>query len=174
MVSTSWFIGLFLLWHSSAETVNDMTTIDRACSVFCHGPILTAVQTVDPPIYNDSKTFVDMPLAIEPEEALSMFNPNFSREELIAFLDANFLSVGSDLVVAAPPDWTEEPLFLSRIGNATWRNFALQLNNIWPDLYREVSPNVFEQPQRYSLLRRRNGVVLPGGRFRETYYWCAC
>ena len=28
-----------------------------------------------------------------------------------------------------------------------------------------------ENPERYSLLRRRRGLVLPGGRFRETYYW---
>lgn len=155
-----------------ADYVNDPESIARACTVFCHGPILSAVQTVDPPLFNDSKTFVDMPLAVDPEDALASFNPEFTRDELMAFVDANFLPVGSELVASEPLDWLPDPPFLDLIANSTWRSFASELNSIWPDLYREVSPEVFQQPQRFSLLRRRSGLVLPGGRFRETYYWC--
>ena len=52
-----------------------------------------------------------------------------------------------------------------------WRSFALDLNAIWPALYRTTGPDVWDNPQRYSLLRREAGLVLPGGRFRESYYW---
>jgi len=169
--SLSFFFFLWVLCPVYADQLNDPVSIARACSVFCHGPILAAIQTASPQFFNDSKTFVDMPLAVNPEVALAAFNANFTHEELQVFLEANFLPVGSDLVASEPKDWNVEPPFLDRITNETWRNFAKDLNSIWPELYREVAPAVFEQPQRFSLLRRRNGLVLPGGRFRETYYW---
>lgn len=34
-----------------------------------------------------------------------------------------------------------------------------------------MSEDVFANPQRYSILRRKHAVVIPGGRFRESYYW---
>jgi len=162
---------------TSVRAVNDQATVDRACSVFCSGPILAAVQTANPPLFNDSKTFVDMPLRVDPEEALAAFdalpatNGAVSRDDLVGFVDAYFVAAGSDLVAATPADWVASPPRLAKIENDTWREFGLALNNIWPDLYRVVNASVFAEPQRYSLLLRDAGLVLPGGRFRETYYW---
>ena len=159
---------------AAAEPLNDAATVARACSVFCSGPLMAAVQTCEPPLFNDSKTFVDCPLLVDPEDALDAFaalGPAPSREALAAFVGGYFGPPGSDLVSATPPDWTETPPLLQRISNATWREFAASLNGIWPELYREVSADVFVAPQRFSLLRRRHGLVLPGGRFRESYYW---
>ena len=167
----------WVLVVTSVWAVNDLATVDRACSVFCSGPILAAVQTANPPLFNDSKTFVDMPLRVDPEDALAAFdalptlNGAVSRDDLVDFVDTYFVAAGSDLVAASPSDWVASPPRLAKIANDTWREFGLALNNIWPDLYRVVNASVFAEPQRYSLLLREAGLVLPGGRFRETYYW---
>jgi alpha,alpha-trehalase len=170
---------LIVVATTEAAAVNDHSTVDRACSVYCGGPLLAAVQTADPPLFNDSKTFVDMPLRVDPEDALTAFaalqahaaNGTVSSDALSAFVETYFMPAGSDLVAATPLDWTATPPRLAHVANDTWRAFGLALNNIWPDLYREVNASVFAAPQRFSLLRRRAGLVLPGGRFRETYYW---
>lgn len=39
------------------------------------------------------------------------------------------------------------------------------------DLCRKQRSAVASQPQRYSALPQRHALVIPGGRFRETYYW---
>ena len=169
---------------AEAAVLNDARTIARACAVYCHGPLLEAVQLSG--IFNDSKTFVDMPLRVSPEAALAEFarlNNSENEEVLQGFLSSYFLPPGTgDLVAATPPDWLPNPPLLDHIGNdddggggdgdgAKWRKFAFDLNQIWPALYRTTGGAVGENPERYSLLRRRRGLVLPGGRFRETYYW---
>jgi alpha,alpha-trehalase len=151
------------------DILNDAETIDRICSVYCSGPILEGVQMAQ--LFDDSKTFVDMPLLVDPEDALAAWSDSFTNEEISAFVSTYFTDAGSELLAAVPNDWKEEPPLLSRISNETISAFALALNNIWLQLYREMDEAVFENPQRYSLLRRRHGLVLPGGRFRETYYW---
>ena len=47
--------------------------VTRACSVFCSGPVLQTVQLWQPPLFNDSKTFVDMPLLEDPEVVTAAF-----------------------------------------------------------------------------------------------------
>ena len=73
--------------------LNNAATVARSCSIFCHGPILEAVQLSG--IFNDSKTFVDMPLTVEPEVALEAFqsrglNASSTPTELLDFLDVLF------------------------------------------------------------------------------------
>lgn len=51
--------------------------------------------------------------------------------------------------------------------------FALKLNVIWKELCREVKPEVKDSPERFSLLHVPYPFVVPGGRFREFYYWDA-
>ena len=45
--------------------------VSRACSVYCSGPLLEAVQMLG--LYNDSKTFVDMPMLQDHEAILDAF-----------------------------------------------------------------------------------------------------
>ncbi len=49
------------------------SSVQRVCSVLCSGPVLRAVQNLASPLFNDSKTFVDMPLLADPEEVLQQF-----------------------------------------------------------------------------------------------------
>lgn len=51
------------------------------------------------------------------------------------------------------------------------REWAKGIHNLWPLLVRKVVEDVAMQPERHSLLPRKYPVVVPGGRFRESYYW---
>ena len=50
---------------------DDADALARACSVYCGGPLLHAVQSAA--LFDDSKTFVDMPMRDEPEAVLAAF-----------------------------------------------------------------------------------------------------
>ena len=52
----------------------------------------------------------------------------------------------------------------------SWNHPAC-LSFVHQDLCRKQRSAVASQPQRYSALPQRHALVIPGGRFRETYYW---
>jgi hypothetical protein len=52
-------------------------------------------------------------------------------------------------------------------GHAHYQAWASELNALWKQLVRRVHEGAEQHPQRYSILRRRFPVVVPGGRFRE-------
>lgn len=140
--------------------------------MFCEGPILDAVQRSH--LFNDSKTFVDMPMNKDPEdvtEAFAMLEHPEDPEVLQAFLEEHFLEPGHELQQWTPTDFVEHPPRLMAIANETLRGWALDLNRLWATLGRIQTPDVQAAPQRHSALPRRYPAVVPGGRFRETYYW---
>ena len=81
------------------------------CSeVYCYGPLLETVQRAD--LYNDSKTFVDKPMRVDPAEVLNAFistnlTVNSTKDEIRAFVEQYFLEAGSELVEWTPSDWTD-------------------------------------------------------------------
>lgn len=140
--------------------------------MFCGGPILDAVQRSH--LFEDSKTFVDMPMNKDPEDILDAFATLEHPEVpavMQAFLDEHFMEAGHELQEWTPSDFVKNPRHLMAIANDTLRGWALDLNKLWATLGRIQSPNVQAAPQRYSALPRRYPAVVPGGRFRETYYW---
>lgn len=148
--------------------------VARASLVYCSGELLDAVQRAR--IFSDSKHFVDMPLRTEPEEALAAFAalPTESRSDpsaLRAFVYAYFEEPGTELVPYQPDEFPGEPPLLGVVADEKLREFLRALHELWPTLVRVIAPRVLEAPQRFSALPRRSPVVLPGGRFRETYYW---
>ncbi len=146
--------------------------ISSACSVFCEGPLLQAIQLSG--IYNDSKTFVDMPMIYNPNVTLAAFNliPDISNKTALeVFLKDYFLPTGSDLDQWIPTDYTETPPILSRITDPAFQDWASDLNSLWLLLGRQVNQSVLENPQRHSYLPRNYPMIVPGGRFRESYYW---
>lgn len=59
------------------------------------------------------------------------------------------------------------------IRDDTLRNWAAELHKIWLRLCRRVHPKVESEPDRFSLLYVPRNFIIPGGRFREYYYWDA-
>ncbi|CAD6186790.1 unnamed protein product [Caenorhabditis auriculariae] len=176
---------LFLLFRSSHQDNNSTVAVcDPSNSnnsyIYCNGPILKAVN--DMGLYNDSKTFVDMPMLQDPAMVLSAFSSvfgnnsnsnNMSKVRLQTFIDQYFSAPGSELVVCTPSDWKPNPPKLATIQDPKLRDWALQLNNIWKDLCRQVNTTILDHSSRYSLLYVPHPFIVPGGRFREFYYWDA-
>lgn len=139
------------------------TSIARACTVFCEGPILHYVQTSG--IYNDSKTFVDMPLKTSPESVTAAFDalPDpTNRTALEVFLDTYFEAAGSDLDEWVPADLQSSPPFLEKIADPAYKQWGDDLNQLWRLLGRQVNESVVEHPERHTFLPRRYPMVVPG------------
>ncbi len=102
-------------------------------------------------LFPDSKTFADAVARREPEQILSDYRSGMSRSELHAFVLQNFvLPVDTEgALPAAEPD------------------IAAHIASLWPVLARApltAEPNSSHLSLAYPYL-------VPGGRFREVYYW---
>jgi len=90
--------------------------------------------------------------------------------ELVKFIDEH-LEDGDELEVWNPPDFSETPSIANRIRDQNYKQWALGLNQVWKTLARKVKDDVRIHPDQYSLIWVPNGFFIPGGRFRELYYW---
>lgn len=151
-------------------SMNSNTSIARACKIFCEGDVLHYVQLSG--IFNDSKTFVDMPMKVDPEVILDAFNllPNYDNTTILNFVNTYFLPTGSDLNNWIPNDYKSNPTFLNNIPDP-YSNWASDLNELWLVLGRVLNISVIENPQRHSYIPQPYPLIVPGGRFRESYYW---
>ena len=140
--------------------------------IFCQGNILHSVQMAK--IFEDAKTFVDMRMKYDMAEIESNFTAlgmKPSPAKLKKFVMENFSPAGHDLQPFNPADWVEKPERLNKIQDRKLRKWALALNKLWKDLARHITREAREQSQRSSLIVVQNPFIIPGGRFREYYYW---
>jgi alpha,alpha-trehalase len=115
-----------------------------------YGDLFVAVQTGQ--IYPDQKTFVDATPNADPAAIVQLYeqqknNPGFS---LASFVNQYF-TPPSEPVITPPP-------------NQTLRE---HINWLWPALTRTTT----SAPANSSLIPLPKPYVVPGGRFREGYYW---
>jgi len=144
-----------------------------ACShpIYCTGSLLHTIQTSR--LYNDSKTFVDKPTRLPPAIVLEAFNrlpPDPTKEILREFVDEYFFPVGTEMKEEIPTDWKEDPAFLEQIQDSNVREWAKSLNSIWLKLFRRFDHSM-SCKDCFSSVLLPHGFVIPGGRFREIYYW---
>lgn len=103
-------------------------------------------------LFPDSKTFADMVPLREPAAILADYRSrHYSRSELAAFVGRNFMLPAQPKAQAV----TSLPPLRERI------------RQLWPQLIR---PPLSPAPWSSALAFSRSYVV-PGGRFREIYYW---
>ncbi|KAG8239747.1 hypothetical protein J437_LFUL017388 [Ladona fulva] len=145
-------------------------------NVYCHGRLLDTVQMAS--IYPDSKTFVDMKMKYSPEEVLKRFelfmnstNSKPSNVEVKQFVNDTFEPPGSEFEDWEPTDWKPNPKFLDNIKDPALRDWGSKLHDRWKELGRKVKKEVAENPDLYSIIYVPNPVIVPGGRFKEFYYW---
>jgi alpha,alpha-trehalase len=158
-----WVIAFYFSLSNSMQT--------SACSIFCQGEILSSIQLSG--IFQDSKTFVDMPLKVDPSiviEAFKNISDRSNKSELKAFLDKYFNEAGSDLEEWKPTDWNPNPTFIKKL-SPRYQSFAKDLNQLWYLLGKKATQDVYDHPQRHTLLTIPHPFIIPGGRFREFYYW---
>lgn len=128
-------------------------------------------------LFKDSKTFVDMKLKYMPSVVLDNYRKyknetaNPTRESLRKFVKDNFDDVNTEFETVEPQDWVENPRFLQKIKDQHLRDWAHNLNAIWKQLGRKIKDEVKENNDLYSIVYVKNLVIVPGGRFREFYYW---
>ncbi|CAB0019523.1 unnamed protein product [Nesidiocoris tenuis] len=90
------------------------------------------------------------------------------------FLQENFDKVDGDsqLEKWVPAGWQPHPKIIDRIRAPEYKYFAKELNHLWLKLGRKMSKNVMaESGGQTSLIYVPHGFIVPGGRFRELYYW---
>lgn len=140
--------------------------------IYCQGSLLERIQKSG--IFEDSKTFVDMP-TIKPEAEVLI---NFSKlsldatsAELREFLQENFAIAGSDLDTPHPIDWNSDISLLRNINDTGVREWALEIHKIWKTLIRQFNTSKLCDGCATSSLPLKYPFIIPGGRFREFYYW---
>ncbi|MTB50120.1 alpha,alpha-trehalase TreF [Lewinella sp. W8] len=106
-------------------------------------------------IYPDGKTFVDMIPKASPEEIMTAYAAEKALEnfELKSFVEEYF----------SPPVQPE-----SGFSSDASRSISEHINTLWAVLTREAGA---DEGAAGSLLPLPNDYVVPGGRFREVYYW---
>jgi len=90
--------------------------------------------------------------------------------ELKKFVDEN-LEASDELVEWRLPDFNDNPSIVSRVRNPVYKQWAVSLNLVWKTLARKVKDDVRTDPDKYSMIWVPNGFIIPGGRFKELYYW---
>uniref|UniRef100_A0A915ILF1 Trehalase n=1 Tax=Romanomermis culicivorax TaxID=13658 RepID=A0A915ILF1_ROMCU len=135
------------------------------CSqIYCRGPILEAVHQNS--LFSDMKHFVDMPLRESPGIYAAFFtnNHNFNllTEEILQMFEERFHNQNYPMNRTTLRYFIEE--YFMEPGTAS------ELHNLWKELCRKISPEV-KNSDRFSLIYLPHPFIIPGGRFREIYYW---
>ncbi|CAG8648231.1 10307_t:CDS:2, partial [Dentiscutata heterogama] len=140
--------------------------------IYCYGPILEKIQLSG--LFNDSKTFVDMPTKKPLKEVLdaaSKLNQNASKSVLQDFVNTYFDKEDKELTQTEIPNFNSSPSFLQKIKQPIIREFAKIVHNCWPNLTRKVDQSYLCSGCVSSFIPVKRNFVIPGGRFREFYYW---
>lgn len=157
--------------------VCDSTDNTENWFIYCSGDILAAMNVHKMEL--DPKTFVDRPLKANPKEVRDAFTKKFGKQpieninaqELLAFRERYFDKEGLELDICALKGWKPMPTKIARIVDKDLKEFAVFLHERWKLLCRHVKN--FSNPERHSLIWVPEDFIVPGGRFREFYYWDA-
>ncbi|KAJ3558853.1 hypothetical protein NP233_g11413 [Leucocoprinus birnbaumii] len=144
--------------------------------IFCAGSLLQTVGIAD--LFPDDKTFVDKPTSKPPREVLATFQnislSNVTYEQIINFVEQNFAGEGLELEALSIPDFKNSPTFLDNVTNPLVKAWSQTVHNIWTQLIRGTNDSTLCNSRsncESSLIPLNHTFVVPGGRFREQYYW---
>ena len=139
--------SLFLLFFFSPALSLAQTSPDVQ-----YGKLFHAVQMA--PVFEDSKTFADC-------------IPRDSPEKIVAAYEATHTAPGFDLKAFVLEHFELPRTPTSGFETDTSNTVQEHIKRLWPVLTRKPE----QQPQRGSLIPLPYPYVVPGGRFREVYYW---
>ncbi|XP_069080887.1 trehalase isoform X1 [Pleurodeles waltl] len=145
--------------------------------IYCTGELLKQVQSAK--LFTDDKHFVDMDMQRSPDVILEQFSKLMTsapggqvpKEQIWQFVNKSFNPPGQEFEPWTPLDWHSNPKILSRISDGNLQSWAAKLHLLWKSLGRKIKEEVKTNPERHSQIYVPNPVVVPGGRFREFYYW---
>jgi len=125
-------------------------------------------------IHLDSKTFVDMPLKVHYTKTIEKkILQSKDPIELLKVLKKYFKEPGVNELQTVNLDTKSklQPKFISAIQDPEYKEWALHLCETWNKLVRRVNPEMINHQDNHSLIYLEKPFVVPGGRFREVYYW---
>ena len=150
------------------------TTNISISDIEIYGPVVAAVQSSGV-TGNDSKSFVDYPLTTSPLSAWEYFFnlSNVTDTSMHNFINTHFTPAGSDITTDyVPSDYSQSPAFLELVHDPILKKFSEAVNELWSVLAFTIDEDVYTHPEQHTLLPLlHNHMFVPGGRFREIYYW---
>lgn len=146
-------------------------------AIFGQADILHHVQMSG--LFKDSKCFVDLKLKRDPELIRADFlklAEHFgyrNRDLLQQFIVENFdLSTDAEFEEWDPVDWkTDIGFLLDNIRDESLRNLVAELHILWKTLSKKNAADIRQNPSISTSIPLPHGFIIPGGRFKETYYW---
>ncbi|KAI8140238.1 Six-hairpin glycosidase-like protein [Fennellomyces sp. T-0311] len=151
---------------------NDVYYPERCDSpIYCESNLLKTVQLAA--LFPDSKTFVDKPTTKPVEEVLAAFEAlgeEPSEDSIRSFVEDNFGEEGTEL---KPVELTiqDNIALFEKIDDLTYRGWATKIHQYWANLTFEFDTSFLCEGCATSTLPVKRPFVVPGGRFREFYYW---
>ncbi|OWZ37132.1 alpha,alpha-trehalase [Cryptococcus neoformans c8] len=140
---------------------------------FCPGVLLQDVQLSG--IFSDSKTFVDKPTAKTLNETLSAWEAlgdNVTVGQVETFVEQYFKGEGLELSQIQLENFVEDPAILDNIADPVFRAWVKVVNGYWTLLARETNQSALCNGDcESSLIPLNHTIIVPGGRYREIYYW---
>ncbi|KAI0298093.1 glycoside hydrolase [Multifurca ochricompacta] len=143
--------------------------------IFCPGALLQTVNVAE--LWSDQKTFVDKPTNSNQQSVLAAFAAinatNATEGAVLSFVDNNFRGEGLELEAQALPSFNANPPFLNNVTDPLLRGFAQIVHSYWTQLIRGTNSSTLCDGKscESTLIPLNHTFVVPGGRFREQYYW---
>ncbi|CAK5272228.1 unnamed protein product [Mycena citricolor] len=145
--------------------------------IFCAGSVLQTLNLAG--IFTDPKTIVDKPTSKNRSTVLADFaalnssGTALTEGQVVSFVDADFTGEGQELEAVVLPGFTTTPAFLKNVTDPLLKAFSQTVNGFWTQLVRGTNASTLCDGVRCesSLIPLNHTFVVPGGRFREQYYW---
>ncbi|KAF9464208.1 trehalase [Collybia nuda] len=143
--------------------------------IFCAGPLLQTVNIAH--LYPDDKTFADKPTSKGAQAVLADFK-NITNGttfgQIVNFVDSDFEGEGLELQALALAGFNPNPAFLNNVTQPIVKAFSQTVHGFWTQLIRGTNSSTLcggNNTCESSLIPLNHTFVVPGGRFREQYYW---
>jgi len=144
--------------------------------LYGYGELLDMVQRSG--IFKDSKVFVDLVRKWTEEDIVNRFlamdlDERNDESCIKMFLDECFYGADDCMEFEAwvPGDWVQHPESFGLLASGPCLRMADSVNKCWKSLSRKVSGAVQLEPKPTSKICLPHGFIIPGGRFKEIYYW---
>ncbi|KAH8082474.1 trehalase [Cristinia sonorae] len=145
--------------------------------IFCAGSLLQTVNVAA--LYPDQKTFVDKPTVGSSQQVLSDFQNITSsgtptEGAVLDFVNSNFKGEGLELEAIAISNFNPNPAFLSNVSNPLVKAWSQTVHGYWTQLARNTNESSLcggSNNCESTLIPLNHTFIVPGGRFREQYYW---
>ncbi|EJT47475.1 hypothetical protein A1Q1_03730 [Trichosporon asahii var. asahii CBS 2479] len=144
-------------------------------ATYCPGALLQDVQLSG--VFTDSKTFVDRPTNGSQADVFaawnSTINGNVTAGQIVDFVLKHTTGEGQELSQVAIQRNASNATTQSNISDPIYSAWVKKVDSYWDLLIRESNQSRLCNGTTcdYSLIPLNHTIVVPGGRYREVYYW---